>query len=100
MGGRLPGGAPKDHVADIGIVAINRDAGQHFVQQLAALADKGLAQPILLRAWSLPNQHQRRVGIAIRKHHVGGKAFEQAIVIALNGRPQSCQVTVRWVRWW
>ncbi len=88
IGGRaVAGGAPKDYVADIGIVAINRDAGQHFVQQLAALPDEGFAQPILIRAGSLPNQHQRRIGIAIGKHHVGGKAFEQAIVITLNRRP-------------
>src|ERR1700683_4047790 len=75
FGGRLAVSrrAPRKGVGYVGcLAALTPDRSEHAVEQLAAPADKGFADPVLVGSRCLADQHQRRIRIAVGKDRVGG----------------------------
>src|SRR6185437_5410705 len=63
-----------------GTVPVDADRGQHAVEELSATADEGLAEPVLVGARLLADQHQRRRRIAVGEDGArGGEAKRAAL---------------------
>ena len=58
--------------------ALEADLGQQLVEQLAGLADEREAQPVLVGARRLADEHQLGVGVAGPEHDLGPGLVQRA----------------------
>ena len=81
---------PGQDVGDVEVAfAAHADGGEHAVHQLAADADERLAQPVLVLARRLADNHHRGAGDAVGEYRVLGQALERA---ALEGTNRGLQL--------
>jgi electron-transferring-flavoprotein dehydrogenase len=71
---------PVDDVGDQHTLTVEADRRQHAVEELAGAADEGAADPVLVGARGLADDHDRRGGVAVGKDRVGRRAPERAAV--------------------
>ena len=72
--------APGHDIGDIDSCAVEADRRQHLVEQLPGAADERLADPILLGARPLADDHDFRIGRAIGENQPGRGIFQGAAV--------------------
>lgn len=84
----MPGRSPRQHIGDVGRVAVEADRRQHPVEQLPASADEGKTLAILFGPGRLAHQHDVGLRIAVREHQIGGCAFQGAILEPVEGGAQ------------
>jgi hypothetical protein len=84
----VAGRAPIDDVGDQDTAAVEADRRQHAVEQLPRAADKGPADPVLVRAGGLADDHDGRRRVAIDEDRVRRRALQRATVKPGNQRRQ------------
>ena len=68
-----------EHVGDVDVLAaLESDRGEHVVEQLPRLADERVAEPVLLCARRLADQHPLRVLIAHAEYGLRARLVQAA----------------------
>ena len=85
VSGRTPG----HDVGDVDLGPVEADGGEHPVEQLAGAAHERLADPILVGARCLADEHHPALRIAIGEGEVLGAEFQRAAIEAGSGSSSS-----------
>ena len=88
----VAGRAPEHRIGDPHVVAPDADGGEHAVQELARLADEGLARDVLLAAWRLSHHHHLRRVRPVAEHEGLGGGLQETALEALQKRGEIYEI--------
>ncbi len=89
--GAVAGGAPGDDVDDAEHGAVEVDAGEHFIEQLAGGAYEGEAGAVFLGTWGFADEHEVGLFGAVGEDQAGGGVAQGAAGEILEGSAEVFQ---------